>query len=134
MAPNNGTAAFLLPEDDFWIGFGNGTDGAVSIEEDTVYTQPIQATTFVLNQNITLSTTRKTPIVIKATQSITVNGTISADGKGYTYQEDNNYFNLSYSTQNVQGSIGISGGGSSGGGAGKITWLKVTSTGELNMP
>ena len=97
-----------------WLGYGTGKDGAVTISSDTVYTQEIQATDFVLNAGVTLSTTRLTPIVIKATNSITINGTISADGMGYTYQEMWNFFNLAQSTQNVAGSIGISGGGSSG--------------------
>lgn len=97
-----------------WAGYGDGSSGAVTISSDTVFTSEIQATDFVLNAGVTLSTTRLTPIVIKATNSITINGTISVDGMGYTYQESWNYFNLAQSTQNIAGSIGISGGGSNG--------------------
>lgn len=108
------SGAILHDYETDWLGYGTGRDGAVTISADTVYTQEIQATDFVLNAGVTLSTTRLTPIVIKATNSITINGTISADGMGYTYQEMWNFFNLAQSTQNIAGSIGISGGGSSG--------------------
>ena len=105
----------IVTEDSsLWAGYGDGSDGDVVISENTVFSQEIHATNFTLNAGVTLSTTRLTPIIIKATNSITINGTISADGMGYTYQESWNFFNLAQSTQNIAGSIGISGGGSNG--------------------
>lgn len=114
LVPEFGKKVFKVPEPELWYGFGDGSSGSVIVSENTTYSQPIQATTFTLNENVTLSTTRLKPIIIKATENIIINGIISADGKGYTYEEDHNYFKLEYSTQNVKGSIGISGGGSSG--------------------
>lgn len=106
--------AFIDDTTGLWLGYGNGKDGNVTIDSDYVFSDMIQATDFTLNANTTITTSRLTPIIIKATQSITINGTINVDGRGYTYNENNNFFGLAQSTQNIAGSIGISGGGSNG--------------------
>ncbi|MBR4682752.1 MAG: hypothetical protein IKP06_05575 [Elusimicrobiaceae bacterium] len=112
-SPRNGKAAWSYKDTEPWGGYGTGADGAVTISENTVYSNEINATDFVLDAAITLTTTRLHPIVIRATRSITINGTINADGKGFTYQEGWNYFNLAVYNQNIAGSVGISGGGCS---------------------
>lgn len=99
-----------------WI-YGNGSMGEITYLDNTSV-DFIQATSIVVKSGVTLTpTSRLTPIILKATNSITVEegAVLNADGMGYTSSETgNNKFNLLQSTQNAAGSIGISGGGSSG--------------------
>lgn len=99
-----------------WI-YGDGSDGDVVYNSSRAVSL-VQAKNITVKNGVTLlPTARLIPMILKATESITVEGgaILSADGFGYTSSEaGNNKFNLAQSTQGVAGSIGISGGGSSG--------------------
>lgn len=64
--------------------WGNGSDGAVTYSSNTTLTSDVQATTLVVNSGVTVSvgwnSAAGRPALIRATTSITVDGTISARG------------------------------------------------------
>lgn len=105
-----------------WKGYGNGSDGDVTISANQQFPNGIiNARHFTLNANVTLTTVRLRPIIIKATKSITIQSgaVIDADGRGYTCQESNNKFSLGGGvSNNTSGSKGVGTGGGNGGNGG----------------
>ena len=61
--------------------FGTGSDGAVTISADTTLTRDMQYTTLVVESGVTLSSAGWT---IRATESVTVDGTIDNSASGHT--------------------------------------------------
>lgn len=102
-----------------WKGYGNGSDGDVTITSSQQFPGGIiNARHFILNSGVTLTTTRLVPIIIKATKTVTIQSgaVIDADGCGYTCQESNDKFSLGGSvSNNTSGSKGVGGGGGNGG-------------------
>ena len=108
-----------------WI-YGNGSAGNVTYSANASVGH-VQARTITVSSGVKLTpTARLTPMILRATQSITIeaDAELNADGYGYTYAEaGNNKFGLAVSSQAAAGSVGISGGGgkASGGSSGTFS-------------
>lgn len=102
-----------------------GADGDFTISSSQSIGRIINATNFTLKSGATLTTSaRLVPIIIKATNSITIEsgGVINVDGKGYCNNDvGNNVFGITPSSSNGNAPanvIGVSGGGTYG-----WTWI-----------
>lgn len=96
-----------------WI-YGDGSAGDVVFAQDAAVSAVSARTITVTNGATLRPTSRLTPIILRATQRITVEAgtTLNADGYGMVHTDaDNNKFGLAESSWNQRGSIGISGGG-----------------------
>lgn len=93
--------------------YGDGSNGIVTYNANTSVAS-VNATTLTVKSGVTLKpTARLTPMILRATKSITIEegAVLNADGKGYNNGESNNKFNLAISSHGGAGSCGISGGG-----------------------
>lgn len=64
--------------------FGNGSDGNVTLTADTSYDRMKSFENFTLNANVKLTkTTAGSPLVIRCSDTCTINGTINLQGKGF---------------------------------------------------
>lgn len=112
-----------------WKGFGTGSDGDVTIADGgtvTITKYEYNTRNFTLTNNTTIvPQDRKQIILIRATESITINSgsTINVTGKGFAPSETgSNYFNIPDAhggTINTRNAMGISGGGSYSGDRGQ---------------
>lgn len=77
--------------------YGDGSDGAITRSASAAESPFIQATTYTINSSVVMDASTAGIVVIKATESITVNGDINADGDGEEDRTD--ISNLAFAMQ-----------------------------------